>query len=171
MIAAAGLGAIVAAILAAIGRPTQSEDERRSAAADGRAVPEPRGSVGEVAAPTTLFAEVDELAGQLAAGRAVIGGLAFIGATDTLEPASDAAVARIAKALTTIPGIFLIEAHVPASGEVLAEQSLTDRRAAALRTRLVAAGVPATRLVAMGYGATRTPTPSMKARIEISRMP
>jgi len=171
VIAGAGLGAIVAAILAAIGWPTQSEEERGSATANGRGVPEPRTSVGEVAAPTTLVARVDELAVQLASGRAVIGGLAFIGATDTLESASEAAVARIATALTSMPGIFLIEAHVPPSGEMLAEQSLTDRRAAALRTRLIAAGVPATRLVAMGFGASRTPAPSMKARIEMSRMP
>ena len=171
VIAGTGLAAVVATILVAIGWPPRWEQPAHSPPATPGPVPEPRTSLGGVAGPTTVAANVDELARQLATGRAVIAGLAFIGTTDTLNPSSDAVVTSIARALTSMPGIFLIEAHVPPSGEVLAEHSLTDRRATALRTRLVAAGVPATRLVAMGFGATRTPTPSMKARIEMSRMP
>jgi outer membrane protein OmpA-like peptidoglycan-associated protein len=125
-----------------------------------------------LASPATAqAAKVDELAARLAAGRAMVDLLMFIGATDTLDPSSDATLNRLAGALAATPGTFLVEAHVPPSGDVLADQSLTDRRAVAVRAALIAAGVPASRLVAMGFGATRSSNASQRARIELSRMP
>ena len=116
-------------------------------------------------------ANVDELARKLATGRVMVDGLVFIGATDTLEANSEATLNRLAGALAATPGTFLVEAHVPPSGDVFADQSLTDRRAAAVRAALIAAGVPASRLFAMGFGATRSANAAQRARIELSRMP
>jgi len=83
-------------------------------------------------------------------------------------------VRLIATALVAAGGAFLVEAHVAPSGDVVSDQLLTDRRAAAVRARLVAAGVPAGRLFAMGFGATRPAArldSTTQSRIEISRMP
>jgi outer membrane protein OmpA-like peptidoglycan-associated protein len=114
------------------------------------------------------------LTAALAAGRVVIRDLAFIAGSDTLMPSADAVIARVAKALIAARGAFLVEAHVVPSGDMVSDQLLTDRRAAAVRARLITAGVPATRLFAMGFGATR-PAGGLdsrtQSRIEISRMP
>lgn len=160
--------ATIVAVLAAPRVLSRGHPVRKDSAAR---VPAPGAALSGADSPATPAANVEQLAAQLAAGRAVIGGLAFIGATDTLESSSELALTRLAKALVATAGTFLIEAHVPPSRDVLADQSLTDRRAAVVRTRLIAAGVPATRLLAMGFGATRASSTSPQARIELSLMP
>ncbi len=123
---------------------------------------------------TPIEAIVDSWVVQLDAGRAVIEELEFIAGSDTLAKSADALLTGLAGALTTARGTFLVEAHAAPSGDVIADQWLTDRRAAAVRTRLIAAGVPAGRLFAMGFGATRPTRASghaVTSRIEISRMP
>ena len=129
----------------------------------------------EASSSTSVQRRVDVFRAQLESGRAVIGELEFVGGSDTLAPSADAVFTALARVLQAARGTFLVEAHVAASGDVFAEQWLTDRRAAVVRARLIAAGVPATRLFAMGYGATRPPRTSVhtlaSSRIEISRMP
>jgi len=129
------------------------------------------GSAPDSTRPYSSLPESGDLATRLAAGRAVIDGIDFIGSSDTLDPASDPALSRLAVVLRKVPGTFLVEAHVPPSGDVIADQAMTDRRAAVVMERLIAAGVPASRLLAMGFGAARAAEREGRARIELSRMP
>ena len=55
---------------------------------------------------------------------------------------------------------------------MLADQSLSDRRAAAVRDRLIRKGVAADRLFAMGFGGKQSPRArAEQSRVELSRMP
>ncbi len=113
----------------------------------------------------------DRIATELEAGRAIVRTLVWVDGTAELDPRSDATVGRIAKAMSATQSIYLVEAHVAGGGDAAASQALTDARAAALKARLVAAGVPAGRLFAMAYGATRPPTDGESAeRIELAKM-
>jgi outer membrane protein OmpA-like peptidoglycan-associated protein len=112
-----------------------------------------------------------ELATKLAGGRAVLDDIRFTAGSDQLDPASTAVVTHLAAAIVATPGVYLIEAHtdpLPPPGDA---QALSQRRAAAVKSQLVAAGVPAERLLAVGYGATRpnAANPQANARIEIAR--
>ncbi|HEX6058060.1 MAG TPA: OmpA family protein [Gemmatimonadaceae bacterium] len=113
----------------------------------------------------------DPIASELEAGRAIVRTLVWVEGTAELDPRSDATVGRIAKAMRATESVYLIEAHVADGGDAASSQALTDARAAALKARLVAAGVPAGRLFAMAYGATRPPTDGGEAeRIELAPM-
>jgi outer membrane protein OmpA-like peptidoglycan-associated protein len=113
----------------------------------------------------------DRIAADLEAGRAIVRTLVWVEGTAELDPRSDATVGRIAKAIGATQSIYLLEAHVADGGDAAANQALSDARAAALKARLVAAGVPAGRLFAMAYGATRPPTDGGAAeRIELAKM-
>ena len=113
----------------------------------------------------------------LAKGRAVIAGIRFAAGSDVIAPSSAATITRLAKAILATPGSFLVESHIAAGNDATADQALTDRRAAAVKARLVAEGVPAGRLFSMGFGGTKPPAPTdgkssaaRADRIEISRM-
>lgn len=114
----------------------------------------------------------ERLAAELETGRVVLAEVHFVGTTDQLADASEPQLERLAKLLEKQSATFLIEGHVDDGGNAAANQALAEKRSAAVKARLVAAGVPAERLFAMGLGATRPPTDpnASPARIEIARM-
>ena len=119
--------------------------------------------------------EREKLAAAIATGRAVLAGIDFEYRTQTLVPAADPHIARLASLLATQPGRFVLEGHVDGTGDDTFDRDLSQRRAAVLRERLVAAGLPAERLFAMGLGATRPAATAggatdRHARIEIARL-
>jgi len=114
----------------------------------------------------------EKLVADLAAGRAVLAEIRFEGASDQLTRDSDPHVEHLAKLLRTQTGRFVIEGHVDDTGNAAGDHTLSEKRAAALKSRLVAAGVPPERLFAMGLGAARPPVDprSSRARIEVARV-
>ncbi|MBC7791043.1 MAG: OmpA family protein [Anaerolineae bacterium] len=122
----------------------------------------------------------DQLASDLAAGRAVLPEIRFEGHTDQLTAASAPHIAHLAKLLEGQPTAFLIEGHVEATMDAAADLSLSEKRAAAVKASLVAARIPATRLFVMGLGSTRPTAVQVasqvgagvgsNARIEVARM-
>jgi outer membrane protein OmpA-like peptidoglycan-associated protein len=116
--------------------------------------------------------ESDKLAADLVAGRAVMPEIRFDGATDQLSAGSEAHIGHLAQTLKSQPGSFLIEVHVDASGDIVADKALSDRRATVIKSHLMTQGVPPERVFVMGLGAARpltTPT-SSNARIEVARI-
>jgi outer membrane protein OmpA-like peptidoglycan-associated protein len=101
----------------------------------------------------------------LADGRLILGNVAFVDGTAKLSPGSDEQLAHLAAALSDVRGTFLVESHVVPNANAKVAKALSDRRAAAVKAWLVAAGIPSQRLFTMGLGATRLPE-----RIEIARM-
>jgi outer membrane protein OmpA-like peptidoglycan-associated protein len=74
----------------------------------------------------------------------------------SLAPASNNAIASLADVLERHGDwIATIEGHTDSIGGSKSNQVLSERRAEAVRTRLVSAGVAAARLKALGFGATR----------------
>ena len=116
--------------------------------------------------------EEEKLAADLADGLAVLPEIRFEGTSERLAATSEPHLARLAKLLEAQPGTFVIEGHVDDGGNATADLALSEKRAAAVKARLVAAGVPAERLFAMGLGATRPPADATggRARIELARM-
>lgn len=120
--------------------------------------------------------EASKLAEDLADGRATLTAVRFEPGTDKLDASSGASIARLAKVLSALDGLYLLEGHVSPGADPAGEQALSERRAAALKARLVAEGVPVTRLFSMGFGGTRPPvatpgkTPPNAERVEIARM-
>ena len=113
----------------------------------------------------------EKLAAQLGTGHAVLREIRFAPNSDVFDPSSLGTIAQLAKALVATPGTFLIEGHTDALSTPAAAQALSEQRAAAVKARLVAEGVPAARLLAVGYGATRPPSDggADHARIELTR--
>jgi outer membrane protein OmpA-like peptidoglycan-associated protein len=112
-----------------------------------------------------------DYAARLAQGRLVLDSLRFVAGSDQPDASADVIFARLVTALGTTTGTLLIEGHVDASTSAADAQSLSQKRASAVKARLVAAGVLADRLLAVGYGTTRpnTENPQASARIEIVR--
>ena len=117
----------------------------------------------------------DPIATDLAAGRAVVNTIEFAPGTDTPSHNSEAVFKRMAKAIKATQGAILIEGHVEATGDAAADQALSLKRAAMVKSRLIAAGVPETRLFTMGFGSMRAAAAAngaapVNSRIEIARM-
>ena len=132
-----------------------------------------------IAATIAAEAQDDTLAAHLAAGRAVIQEIRFVGNTDRITTASGVQIERLAKLLVTRPDTFLIEGHTDGTGNPAVDQALSEKRAAVIKSRLMASGVSAVRLFVAGFGATRPlatsngETPSRgasNARIEVVRV-
>jgi outer membrane protein OmpA-like peptidoglycan-associated protein len=112
------------------------------------------------------------LAAALTSGRLLVRGISFQTGTAVIEPSSAVTLRALAAALKMTTGTYLVESY---TSSVQDAQSLSDRRAAAVRSWLLAEGVDASRLYAAGFGATssRPPPsadPSLRDRIEISRV-
>ena len=112
-----------------------------------------------------------KLGARLAGGRAVLDELRFVAGSDQLDASADAIVKQLVSALATVAGTVLIEGHVDATTAGADAQLLSQKRAAAVKAKLVAAGVSAERMVAVGYGTSRpnAANPQANARIEIVR--
>jgi outer membrane protein OmpA-like peptidoglycan-associated protein len=112
-----------------------------------------------------------ELGQRLAQGRLVLDDLRFVAGSDQLEPVAEPIVKQLASALAATTGTVLIEGHVDGTVATPDAQPLSQKRASAVKAKLVAAGVPAERMIAVGYGATRAnaANPQASARIEIVR--
>lgn len=154
-----GIVAVASLLGAATGADCQAAEQGPERAADG-------GRSRQQARPDRLSAEV-------ATGHAVISELRFVRNTDDLAPSAVAVVKHLARAINATWGTFLIEAHVDPSGDAAKEQALSERRATAVKARLVLDGVPPARVVAVGYGSTRplAGVPAgQSARIEVARV-
>lgn len=158
-------GGVVDSTVGKTGRAADAGVNKVGAAADGAIARTEQGVAG------ALGRGGDALAAQLAGGRAVLPEITFTPNSDQLTPEADGVVRRLAKALADATGVFLIEGHTAPAGDAAAAQLLSERRAAALKARLVGDGVPAARLLAVGYGATRPAAGGAErsARIEIAR--
>lgn len=88
-------------------------------------------------------------------------------ATDSADilPDSSILLGEIADALIRNPGIRRVEiqGHTDSSGDDAHNMDLSQRRADAVRTWLIEAGVEADRLTAQGYGETRPLVPNITA--------
>ncbi|HYD52667.1 MAG TPA: OmpA family protein [Gemmatimonadaceae bacterium] len=93
----------------------------------------------------------------LTEGRAVVRGLYFEAGTEQLRGESTPTLREIARLLTAHPELaLLVEGHSDGAGPAAAAQSLTERRAAAVKAALVESfGVAAERLTTVGAGAAR----------------
>ena len=118
----------------------------------------------------------ERLKADVARGRAVVSGIVFAPSSAVLDSTAKKPLQVLAQAITAqAPAAFLIEGHTDPSGDLAADQTLSEQRAAAVKTALVALGVPSAHLFSMGYGATRPLATSSgaapsSARIEVARM-
>jgi outer membrane protein OmpA-like peptidoglycan-associated protein len=88
--------------------------------------------------------------------RVELSGIYFETNSATLNPASDASIAGLAQLLGRHADWSLtIEGHTDSIGTTPANQSLSERRASAVRDRLARRGVAASRLRAVGFGRTK----------------
>lgn len=113
-------------------------------------------------------------AAALIAGRLVVRGISFNSGGATIHPSSVETLRTLAAALQRTTGTYLIESHTRGGRGA---QALSDRRAAAVRTWLLGAGVDPSRLYAAGFGGTRPRAPpsgggakQASDRIEVSRV-
>lgn len=81
----------------------------------------------------------------------------FAPGTDTLRPTSLPTLDAVAATLRDNPSIDLIEvqSHTSDIGDETANLTLSERRAAAVVTYLVEAGIDSSRLIPQGYGDTQ----------------
>lgn len=94
-------------------------------------------------------------------GRMTLEGIEFDTGSDRLRPASDSVLREVAAALAKAPTLAVsIEGHTDNQGADAANVALSERRAAAVKARLVALGVAAGRLATKGFGAAQPVAPN-----------
>jgi outer membrane protein OmpA-like peptidoglycan-associated protein len=156
---------LVMGMLATVGSPVAGR-----AQAGGGSRPSQSGAAHQVPADSEEVRLLRELN---ASGRVVVPELRFAPSGDTLLAAAAPAVRRVGRVLLAVPGSILIEAHTASTHDVTADQARSDRRAAAVKARLVAVGVPASCLFTVGVGGTKAKSTTRGAdpeRIELSRL-
>jgi outer membrane protein OmpA-like peptidoglycan-associated protein len=85
-----------------------------------------------------------------------LGDVAFEPGTTTLSPSSTTTIDRLAQFMRDYPERSVrIEGHTDSAGGETANLELSERRAAAIRTQLVARGLEAGRIETLGYGEER----------------
>ncbi|HJU90742.1 MAG TPA: OmpA family protein [Gemmatimonadaceae bacterium] len=116
--------------------------------------------------------EAEKLTADFASGRAVMREIRFEGVTEQLVGGADVHVSRLARLLKAQSGGVLVEVHVDPSTDAAADKALSDRRAMALKARLVAESIPVERVFVIGLGATRPAADGLpgNARIEVARL-
>jgi outer membrane protein OmpA-like peptidoglycan-associated protein len=93
-------------------------------------------------------------------GRARIYGILFDTDSDVIKPASQAVIERVAKVLKAKPEWnMIVEGHTDNTATAAHNQSLSERRAKAVKKALEAQGIEASRLTPTGKGQT-TPVAS-----------
>jgi outer membrane protein OmpA-like peptidoglycan-associated protein len=119
----------------------------------------------------------DRRKADLVAGRPVDWEIRFVGNSDQIQPSAKPCLESLSQTIDSTPGTFLLEGHVDQGADTVGAQSLSERRAQAVKAWLAAAGVPENRLLTVGYGATRpvTAVPTSgpaqsNARIEVIRL-
>jgi OmpA-OmpF porin, OOP family len=115
----------------------------------------------------------------VADGRVVTQGILFDVDSDRLRAESTPTLAGIVEMLRAHPELRLrIEGHTDSTGDAARNQSLSERRAAALRTYLTTIGnIDAARLESQGFGASRAVAPNdtpegrqQNRRVELVRL-
>jgi len=85
-----------------------------------------------------------------------LGDVSFEAGKASLLPSAMTAVDRLAQLMAVYPERSVrIEGHTDSAGDDAANQTLSERRANAVRDALLARGVDAARIEAVGYGETR----------------
>lgn len=88
-------------------------------------------------------------------GRMTLEGIEFDLGKATLRAGADSVLRAVASVLVAKTDLSVsVEGHTDDTGNAAANQTLSEQRAAAVRERLIALGVPAPRLVAAGRGAS-----------------
>jgi outer membrane protein OmpA-like peptidoglycan-associated protein len=121
--------------------------------------------VGRLAAGLLGGAGSTRVATALSSGRAVLPEIRFVEGSDQLQPSAEPHLALLGRAIAGTPGPVVLQAHVDPTGDAAADQALSERRALAVKRRLVAAGLPPVWLFAVGCGSR----PPAGARIEVAR--
>jgi K(+)-stimulated pyrophosphate-energized sodium pump len=105
---------------------------------------------------------IDSLVTALKNGRATDDGpfifdrLAFEAGAATVTPASIAELEQLAAVLDAFPEVAItVEGHTDNEGVEAANKKLSARRAQAVKSELVALGIPAARIATVGYGSSR----------------
>ena len=95
-------------------------------------------------------------------GRVATQGILFDTASDVIRPESTPTLVEIGAMLTDHPDLALtIEGHTDSDGDEASNQSLSERRAAAVKAWLVAErGIAADRLVTVGFGESKPAAPN-----------
>jgi OOP family OmpA-OmpF porin len=90
------------------------------------------------------------------------GGIMFRTGTAEIDPVSDVVLEVVLDYLTAKPNVTLlrIEGHTDNDGGPAANQILSERRAMAVATWLVDAGIDCRRLIPVGFGETRPLVPN-----------
>ena len=112
----------------------------------------------------------DKFKASLAAGRLVLTDLKFAPGDTAISADGGKTLDKVAKAILSTNVTYLVESHATDGADAATNQSLSEKRGAAIKARLVAAGVPTTRLFVMSYGATRPAASGSSSRIEIAKM-
>lgn len=85
-----------------------------------------------------------------------LGDVVFDAGKTSLQPGAMTAIDRLAQLMAVYPERSVrIEGHTDSAGDDARNQTLSERRAAAVRDALLARGVDAKRVEAVGYGETR----------------
>lgn len=109
--------------------------------------------------------------------RVELPGIYFAFNSAALEPASDRSIASVAAVLAKHPTwTVTVEGHTDSVGTATSNRTLSERRAEAVRDRLVRHGAAAARLKAAGFGASRPREPNVtiegrarNRRVELAR--
>ena len=112
----------------------------------------------------------DKFKASLAAGRLVLADLKFAPGSADVSTDGGKTLDKVAKAILSTDVTYLLESHATDGADAATNQSLSEKRGAAIKARLVAAGVPTTRLFVMSYGAMRPASSGSSNRIEIAKM-
>jgi outer membrane protein OmpA-like peptidoglycan-associated protein len=127
----------------------ESEAERARTLASGSLS---YGSVGEIEILAKEIVETceEELARLLEASR-----IEFDPGSDQISSSKAALLDLTARAAADCPGTLRVEGHTDNTGSAAINESLSRRRAEAVRAALIQRGVAPSRLIAAGYGPAR----------------
>lgn len=109
-------------------------------------------AVGRLGRGPDQSAEEDRLRAELTTGRASLPAVQFAPGTDGVAPGAEPSLKALATVITGSPGAFLIQGRADADGQPDNAALLANARAGAIKTWLVANGVPAERVFAAGDG-------------------
>lgn len=101
--------------------------------------------------PGAAIASCDETMSRLLSAATI----EFATGSAVVTRASDNSLTAIARAATHCEGVLRIEGHTDDVGQSVSNNTLSSRRAEAVRAALIARGVPDDRLTAQGFGSTK----------------